>query len=143
MCRCNPGKAIIRKTLKFPFVAAGVQLTAKQKQALNGTASKGDSAKTTMPGADAPAEEEEEEEGEEEGEEEAEEEWEKWEEEEEEEEKGEEAKSDMRIADVGLWMAEQERFAWTEPIDEDAMEDSEAPAVHLPRIDSLAVEVGS
>ena len=143
MCRCNPGKAIIRKTLKFPFVAAGVQLTAKQKQALNGTASKGDSAKTTMPGADAPAEEEEEEEGEEEGEEEAEEEWEKWEEEEEEEEKGEEAKSDMRIADVGLWMAEQERFAWTEPIDEDAMEDSEAPAVRLPRIDSLAVEVGS
>ena len=49
----------------------------------------------------------------------------------------------MRIADLGSWMAEQERFAWTEPMDEDDMEDLEAPAVRLPRTDSLAVEVGS
>ncbi|KAF3000836.1 hypothetical protein E8E13_006944 [Curvularia kusanoi] len=45
MCRCNPGKAIIRKTLEFPFVAEGVQLTARQKQALAGAASNADSAK--------------------------------------------------------------------------------------------------
>lgn len=36
MCRCSPGKAIIRSTHAFPWVAAGVQLTAKQKEALNG-----------------------------------------------------------------------------------------------------------
>jgi len=35
MCRCNPGKALIRSTLALPWVAAGVQLTAKQKEALN------------------------------------------------------------------------------------------------------------
>lgn len=40
LCRCNPGKAIIRSTLAFPWVAAGVQLTAKQKEALNGGTSK-------------------------------------------------------------------------------------------------------
>lgn len=40
MCRCNPGKAIIRKTLKFPWVAAGVRLTEKQKTVLNGETSK-------------------------------------------------------------------------------------------------------
>ena len=133
MCRCNPGKAIIRKTLKFPFVAAGVQLTAKQKQALNGSASKADPAKTNTPGADVPVEEGEEEEAEEEEE----------LEEEDEEEQEHEVKAEMRIADLGSWMAEQERFAWTEPMDEDDMEDLEAPAVRLPRTDSLAVEVGS
>ncbi|KAF1926644.1 HET-domain-containing protein [Didymella exigua CBS 183.55] len=45
MCRCNPGKAIIRSSLAFPWVAAGVQLTAKQKEALGGGTSKSDTAK--------------------------------------------------------------------------------------------------
>jgi hypothetical protein len=136
MCRCNPGKAIIRKTLKFPFVAAGVQLTAKQKQALNGSASKAESSKANTPGADAPVEKgEDREDREEEGEEE--------EKEEKEDDEENEVKVEMRIADVGSWMAEQERLAWTEPRDEDDTRDSEAPAVRLPRIDSLAVEVGS
>lgn len=49
MCRCNPGKAIIRSSLAFPWVAAGVQLTAKQKEALNGGALKSDTAKANDP----------------------------------------------------------------------------------------------
>ncbi|KAJ8109811.1 hypothetical protein OPT61_g7183 [Boeremia exigua] len=47
MCRCNPGKAIVRKTLGFPWVAAGVKLTTKQKQALDGVATKADAAKAS------------------------------------------------------------------------------------------------
>jgi hypothetical protein len=50
MCRCNPGKAIIRSTLAFPWVAAGVQLTAKQKEALNGGTKKSETTGTSTAG---------------------------------------------------------------------------------------------
>lgn len=62
MCRCNPGRAIIRNSLEFPVVAIGIPLTAKQKKALSGAATKADSAKIhalgkIAPGKNASAEE--------------------------------------------------------------------------------------
>ncbi|KAF3045373.1 hypothetical protein E8E11_001385 [Didymella keratinophila] len=47
MCRCNPGKAIIRSILASHCVAADVRLTAKQQWALNGGTKKPEMTETS------------------------------------------------------------------------------------------------